>query len=129
MVEFGELEVLLDEPQLGTKPGKYLALLSHSGSRGVGFAIANHNSKIARERHPDLAQRGSDMSHLGWLDMHTQAGQEYWLAMKLAGKFASAKYRVIHKNVKNAAGFDVLGVVENHHNFAWIEKLADGRNV
>lgn len=128
-VEFGELDVLLDEPALGAKPGKYLALLSHSGSRGVGFAIANHYSRIAKDMHPELAQHGNDMSHLGWLDMRTQAGQEYWLAMNLAGKFASANHRVIHKNVGKATGFDVLGVVENHHNFAWVERLADGREV
>jgi tRNA-splicing ligase RtcB len=127
-VEFGELEVLLDEPQLGAKPGKYLALLSHSGSRGVGFAIANHYSKIAKDMHPELAQRGGDMSHLGWLDMRTQAGQEYWLAMNLAGKFASANHRVIHRNIGKASGFDVLGGVENHHNFAWVETLEDGRD-
>lgn len=126
-VEFGELEVLIDEPALGAQPGKYLALLSHSGSRGVGFAIANHYSKLAKEMHPELAQRGGDLSHLGWLDMHMQAGQEYWLAMNLAGKFASANHRVIHTNVRKAAGFDLLGTVENHHNFAWVEKLADGR--
>jgi tRNA-splicing ligase RtcB len=128
-VEFGQLEIVVDEPQLGAKPGTYLALLSHSGSRGVGFAIANHYSKIAKDMHPELAQRGSDMSHLGWLDMRTQAGEEYWLAMNLAGKFASANHRVIHRNIGKAAGFAVLGVVENHHNFAWVEKLADGREV
>ena len=36
--------------------------------------------------------------------MHTEAGQEYWLAMNLAGRFASANHRVIHKNVSKAAG-------------------------
>jgi tRNA-splicing ligase RtcB len=128
LVEFGQLEIVVDEPQLGAKPGTYLALLSHSGSRGVGFAIANHYSKIAKDMHPELAQRGSDMSHLGWLDMRTQAGEEYWLAMNLAGKFASANHRVIHRNIGKAAGFDVMGVVENHHNFAWVERLEDGRD-
>ena len=121
--------MLLDEPQLGARTGKYLAVLSHSGSRGVGYAIANHYSKIAKDMHPELAQRGGDMSHLGWLDVRTQAGQEYWIAMNLAGKFASANHRVIHRNVSKAAGFDVLGGVENHHNFAWVGKLADGREV
>lgn len=128
-VEFGELEILTDEPRLGAQPGKYLALLSHSGSRGVGFAIANHYSRLAKTLHPALARQGGDLSHLGWLDMRAQAGQEYWLAMNLAGKFASANHRVIHKNVRRAAGFDVLGTVENHHNFAWVENLADGREV
>src|SRR6202453_4727259 len=36
-VEFGI--VTLTEPQLGLEAGEYVALLSHSGSRGVGAAV------------------------------------------------------------------------------------------
>src|SRR6185295_13592451 len=32
----------MGEGFLNLKPGKYLALLSHSGSRGVGYKIAEH---------------------------------------------------------------------------------------
>ena len=128
-VEFGELEISERDETLGIAPGKYLALLSHSGSRGVGFQIADRYSKLAAQMHPELKQGQGDLSHLGWLDMRTEAGQEYWLAMNLAGKFASANHRVIHKTVSKEAGFKSIGVVENHHNFAWMEKLADGRDV
>jgi len=131
-VEFGELEVVetrdLASP-LGVAPGRYLALLSHSGSRGVGFQIADKYSKLAAQMHPELKQGKGDLSHLGWLDMASEAGQEYWLAMNLAGRFASANHRVIHRNVSKAAGLKPIAVVENHHNFAWVETLADGREV
>ena len=110
-------------------PGKYLALLSHSGSRGFGAQIANHYSTIAKNMHPELKNAGGDLSHLGWLPLNTESGQEYWLAMELAGKYAEANHRVIHRNVATAAGLKTAAVVENHHNFAWKEVLADGREV
>ncbi|PJF47504.1 MAG: RtcB family protein [Chloroflexi bacterium] len=125
-VEFGQLEVVEFDPQLGLQPGTYLALLSHSGSRGVGFQIADHYSKLARQLHPEL---GKDLAHLAWLDMDSEAGQEYWVAMNLAGRFASANHRIIHKQIAKAAGLEVLATVENHHNFAWEETLPDGRRV
>src|SRR5687768_5538701 len=35
----------------GLPPGEYLALLSHSGSRGTGAAVCSHYSKTAIEMH------------------------------------------------------------------------------
>jgi tRNA-splicing ligase RtcB len=127
--ELGELSIVEGDPQLALPPGTYLALLTHSGSRGVGFQIANHYSTLARDAHPELMQRGGDLAHLGWLDLASEAGQEYWLAMELAGRFASANHRVIHRLIATAAGLKPLAVVENHHNYAWRHRLPDGREV
>lgn len=99
----------------GFEPGRRcLALLSHSGSRGVGFKIANRYSKIAKEKHPGLA---GEVADLAWLDLDDEAGEEYWLSMQLAGRFASANHAVIHDKISRALGEDVLAKVENHHNF------------
>ncbi len=125
-VEFGELEVFTYDPKLGLQPGRYLALLSHSGSRGVGYQIADYYSKLARSLHPELPK---ELAHLAWLDIESEPGQEYWLAMNLAGRFAAANHRVIHNQIARAAGLDVIASVENHHNFAWRERLPDGREV
>src|SRR5690606_38193058 len=38
-VEFGEIEITEKDPVLNVAPGKYIGLLSHSGSRGLGAAI------------------------------------------------------------------------------------------
>jgi tRNA-splicing ligase RtcB len=43
--------------------------------------------------------------------------------MQLAGRFASANHAVIHDKVSKALGEEVLTKVENHHNFAWSEKV------
>jgi tRNA-splicing ligase RtcB len=123
-VEWGILDLAVELGDL--KPGQYLALLSHSGSRGVGFKIAEHYSRLAMELHPGLDKA---VRHLAWLDLHTDPGREYWLAMELAGRFASANHAVIHQRVAAAAGLQEAASVENHHNFAWVETLPDGRRV
>jgi tRNA-splicing ligase RtcB len=122
-VEFGQLTVLDD--RVGLPRGEYIALLSHSGSRGTGAQIAQHYSRVARELHPELPQA---LSHLAWLDLSTDAGQEYWAAMELMGRYAAANHELIHAHMARALGVEVLLDIENHHNFAWRERhrLPDG---
>lgn len=116
----------LHEPLYGLQPGEYLALLSHSGSRSVGFKIADNYSKLAMKKHPGLDK---SIHHLAWLSLDSEEGQEYWLSMELAGRFASANHFIIHRRVAEAVRLKEAAVVENHHNFAWREKLPDGREV
>lgn len=123
-VEWGTFR--LHEPLFGLQPGEYLALLSHSGSRSVGFKIADRYSKLAMDKHPHLDK---SVRHLAWLSLDTEEGQEYWLSMELAGRFASANHYIIHHRVAEAVGLKEAAVVENHHNFAWRERLPDGCEV
>ncbi len=123
-VEWGSFQLL--EPVPGLKPGHYLALLSHSGSRAVGFKIADKYSKLAMELHPKLDKT---IRHLSWLSLDSEAGQEYWLSMELAGRFAAANHAVIHHRLAQAIGIKEAAVIENHHNFAWKQQLTDGRTV
>jgi tRNA-splicing ligase RtcB len=118
-VEFGILT--LDRPELGLETGEYLALLSHSGSRGAGATIADFYSRLARERHPELP---AELSRLSWLDLDSEDGQEYWAAMNLMGKYAAANHALIHQRIARALGERVAAAVENHHNFAWKERHA-----
>ena len=115
-VEWGSLHFEADDPDLGVERGDYLALLSHSGSRGVGFRIANHYSQLARKLRVDLDPA---VQHLAWFSMDSHEGQEYWLSMELAGRFAAACHEVIHQRAAKAAGLKAQASVENHHNFAW----------
>ena len=115
-VEFGELQ--LEEPQFGLEPGSYLALLSHSGSRGAGSAVAERYSALAMELHPELPK---ELIHLAWLELDSAEGQEYWTAMQLMGRYAAANHDVIHREVARHLGAEVLADIENHHNFAWKE--------
>jgi tRNA-splicing ligase RtcB len=122
-VEFGELTVL--DETVGLERGTYLTLLSHSGSRGTGAQVAAYYSRLARELHPDLPK---ELSYLAWLDLSSEAGQEYWAAMELMGRYAAANHALIHAHIAQSLGVDVMLDIENHHNFAWRERhrLPDG---
>lgn len=125
-VEWGIFRLYADDTALGLKAGEYLALLSHSGSRSVGFKIATTFTDVAARERTGLS---GDLKRLAWLALGSEAGQEYWMAMELAGRFASANHQVIHQRVAAALGLKEVAIVENHHNFAWRETLSDGAEV
>lgn len=124
-VDAGVLEVGASGAQaLGIAPGTYLAMMTHSGSRGMGATIANRYSKLAREQ----GNLPKSLERLAYLSLDTEAGQEYWLSMNLAGKYASACHHTIHQALAKRLGEKPLVQVENHHNFAWKESW-EGREV
>src|SRR5690606_5380509 len=47
-VEFGYLDFDEEHTKLGIRKGRYLALLTHSGSRGLGATIAGHYTNLAK---------------------------------------------------------------------------------
>ncbi len=116
-VEYGIIEFEEDDAKLNIKKGRYVALLTHSGSRGLGATIAGHYTRIAKE----ICKLPKEAANLAYLDLDTAEGQEYWLAMNLAGDYASACHEVIHDRLSKAIGGNILAKIENHHNFAWKE--------
>lgn len=102
---------------LAVPEGEYFAILTHSGSRGVGAIIADRYSKLARQETP----LPRELQALAWLGLDTGIGQEYWTSMELAGRFASACHHTIHGALAAALGIERVAHVENHHNFAWRE--------
>ena len=116
-VEFGRLECVEDVP--GVPEGKWLALLSHSGSRGAGATVAKYFSDLAMNRHADLPK---EMRHLAWLSMAHDEGREYWRAMELMADYAAANHDIIHRRILEALGARAIWTVENHHNLAWRER-------
>ncbi len=117
-VEFGILTIR--DEVVGLDPGDYLALLSHSGSRGTGASVCQHYAQVAEQRVGGTLDRAS--RHLAWLDLDSEAGQEYWAAMNLMGAYAAANHACIHRHVAGNLGARVLLDLENHHNFAWKEQ-------
>ncbi len=116
--EFGMLT--LPKADLGLDAGEYLALLTHSGSRGAGARIADHYSTLAKQLHPKL---GRPLNNLAWLDMKKGDGPEYFAAMELMGRYASANHEIIHHDILAFLGETAITTIENHHNFAWKEKI------
>jgi len=123
-VEFGTLTVT--SGGLAIPPGVYTALLTHSGSRGVGASVCDTYSRLAMELNPNLP---GEVRQLAWLDLKSQAGGEYWAAMELMGQYAAANHACIHRAIAKNLGVEVLADIENHHNFAWKEThVIDGRD-
>ncbi|WP_410881188.1 RtcB family protein [Myroides sp. DW712] len=118
-VEIGVVRLTETKPEWKLIPGVYLAVLSHSGSRGLGANIAKHYTYLATKQCPLPSQA----QHLAWLDLNTHDGQEYWLAMNLAGDYAKACHDDIHRRIAKALGKQIAFTIENHHNFAWKEVI------
>lgn len=117
-VEFGIIEFAERDEVLNIEKGKYVALLTHSGSRGFGATIAGYYTQLAKK----VCKLPQEAKNLAYFDLNSTEGQEYWLAMNLAGDYASACHEVIHQKMQKALGAQVLAKVENHHNFAWKEQ-------
>ena len=129
------------------------ALVSHSGSRGVGAQVGKYYSKLAAENCPDDVP-----ADYAYFDANSALGQEYWKVMNLMGRYAQACHHLIHArfylataqdtlpvSFRAALGFPAqaetlytlhaqvdgelalvpLWVLENHHNFAW-KMVEDG---
>lgn len=103
-------------------PGEWLAVLSHSGSRGFGYGVATHYTKLAMEK--CVLQR--DAKHLAWLSLDDEDGKEYWDAMELCGDYARACHKIIHRRILGDLKAHLSYEYENHHNFAWKGKARVG---
>ena len=117
-VEIGEIS-LQDGNGLNLPQGEYVALLSHSGSRGLGAEIARHYVQIAHEQ----CSLPQSASHLVWLDLDTEQGDEYWQCMNLAKDYATACHDCIHANMAKALGLKPTATIGNHHNIATKETI------
>ena len=99
-------------------PETFCGLLTHSGSRGVGYALAEHYMRLAAS---ETARTARVPKRYEWLDLDGDAGREYWSAMTLAGDYARACHEIIHAAFARRAGLTPLLTVDSPHNFAWQE--------
>lgn len=118
-VEFGIVRIAESDSTIGIPAGEWLGLLSHSGSRALGAKIAQHYTQVAIS----ARRLQNEVKHLSWLNLEEEAGAEYWACMNLAGNYSAACHELIHKKISKALGRKPVGTVQNHHNFAWKEKI------
>jgi len=123
-VDIGIVKITDPDNDFGLEVGEYVGLLTHSGSRGFGATLADTYTKIAMEKTP----LPKEAKHLAWLDLDSEEGIEYWVAMNMAGDYAQACHDEIHRRVAKNLKLKPVAKIENHHNFAWKEQL-DGREV
>jgi len=109
-----------DVGEIDLDGSQYLAIVTHSGSRGPGNKIATHYCEVARSLHKFLPDA---YRHLAWLNMDKSEGIEYWQAMQLMGRYAAACHELIHKSFIKDLNVTPILEVENHHNFCWKEVI------
>ena len=124
-VDVGYVTIPAFSDLIGLEPGEYFAILSHSGSRNFGAQVCQYYTEVAQNK----LQLTGEGAKLAWLDLDSQEGQEYWAAMQLAGDYSHANHRIIHRRLAKALGEEPLTIIENHHNFAWREKLDTGEEL
>lgn len=117
-VEFGTFTLPI--PLEDVPAGEYLAVLSHSGSRGFGAQVAGHFTNLAQRMWPGLAK---EAQKLAWLPLDSAEGAAYWQAMNLTGRYALANHDQIHNRLARALGVKPLLRVQNSHNLAWKQQV------
>jgi tRNA-splicing ligase RtcB len=68
--EFGIVEINEKDDVMGIEAGTYLGFLSHSGSRALGANIANHYTKIAKQKR----RLPGEANNLAWLGLDEEEG-------------------------------------------------------
>ena len=124
-VEFGLFSLPAADAELGLGGRRVCGPAQpqrQSRHRGLGlFDLQRHRTRRLPKKYESLGR-------LAWLDLDSEAGQEYWAAMNLMGDYAAANHDVIHRLVSKLLGAKIIAGVENHHNFAWKE-IHGGREV
>jgi tRNA-splicing ligase RtcB len=101
----------------------HIWLMIHSGSRNLGYKIANHYDKVARYLCAKWASSVSD--DLAFLPLASQGGHDYREAMEFALAFAlENRSRMMQHFQSVACGFlacTVEKTINIHHNYAAME--------
>lgn len=93
-----------------------LWLMLHSGSRNLGYRIAERHHSIARRMRPELGD-------LAYLDVESEEGQMYIREMNLALAYAQENRARMMQVFKEAVestlhGMEFLKAINIHHNYA-----------
>lgn len=125
-LEAGLVDVVFDErgrikPVVGNR--KYLAFMTHFGSRNIGSVIAKAFELEARSKY-NMPRGMTDAP----LSLNTPEGRDYWKLMNWAGDFTEAGHRWAHETIINALADRLpLDISKTHffgsrHNFAWYDE-------
>ncbi len=102
-------------------------LMIHSGSRNLGFQVAHHYKKMAREENKKSNTPVPEHWDLDFFHLDSDKGQAYLREMTFCVDFASANRRLMMERVKSAVlevSPDVLfeEAIDVAHNYAALER-------
>lgn len=99
----------------------FIYFMIHSGSRNVGYQVANYYIKEAKK----LAEKYHSKSSIGFLPIGEKLTDMYIKEMRLCSDFALANRKLMAKNIKksflNVVDCDFTDEVNISHNYATIE--------
>lgn len=103
----------------------YIWIMIHSGSRNIGFTVANHYNNIAKEKNRKLGEKVP--KDLAYLSEDSEYYNLYWNEMNYCIDFALANRKLMMERVKLAFEEIQLGVkfddfINKPHNFATKEE-------
>ena len=103
----------------------YIWIMIHSGSRNIGFTVANHYNNIAKEKNRKLGEKVP--KDLAYLSEDSEYYTLYWNEMNYCIDFALANRKLMMERVKLAFEEIQLGVkfddfINKPHNFATKEE-------
>lgn len=103
----------------------------HTGSRNLGYKVANHYNNIAKQLCSQWRQDDVVKNDLAFLPVGTEAFVDYLKEMDICLKFAYANRIKISEKIKEAfeiVFFDISfsDAINIHHNYASLENHYDG---
>ncbi len=102
----------------GLPPGRYQALVTHHGSRGLGAAVYNRGQAAAVKATNKIAAGIPPAA--AWLDVREPEGGEYWEALQYVGRWTLANHQSIHRRFLESFGdIGADATLGNEHNFVW----------
>ena len=104
-------------------------IANHFGSRGFGFKIAQGYINLYEGLNFQDKGKGEDPMALPIvISMDSQLGQDYFAAMKLAGRYAYAGREYVINQVLDILKTTSTKNVHNNHNLSWQENI-DGQDL
>ncbi len=104
----------------------HIWLMIHSGSRNLGFKVANHYNRLAIELNRRWGSKIPEKWQLAFLPIDNAVGQKYLREMRYCVDFAYANRKLMMERVKDALLAVVPGVtfepiINIAHNYAALE--------
>ena len=102
-------------------------LMVHSGSRNIGFRVANYYNRLAIELNMKWKSPVPPNWQLAYLPLDTRAGQQYLQEMRYCVEFALANRKLMMERIKAAMYDNVRDVtfaplINIAHNYAVLER-------
>lgn len=113
---------ILVENDFYPQGSKFVALMTHSGSRGIGNRVGHYYAELADQ---ETQRQFNIPKGYGWFDLSGGLGMEYSAAMNLMVRYAAANHDIVHERFINRIAVHSSVSVRNFHNFAVVEENSE----